>query len=68
MAYVMAHAVGADAGLINGGGIRDGLKAGPITNRDIYGVLPFQNLIMKYLRQRRGFGISVTTQQGFAET
>ncbi len=47
VAYVMAHAVGADAGLINGGGIRDGLKAGPITNKDIYGVLPFQNLIMK---------------------
>ncbi len=47
VAYAMAHAVGADAGLINGGGIRDGLKAGSISNRDIYGMLPFQNLIMK---------------------
>ena len=47
VAYVMAKAVNAEAGLINGGAIRDGLKIGPITNRDIYGILPFQNLVTK---------------------
>lgn len=47
VAYVMADSVGADAGLVNGGGIRDGLRIGPITNGDIYAVLPFQNLIKK---------------------
>lgn len=47
VAYVMAKAVNAEAGLINGGAIRDGLKIGPITNGDIYGILPFQNLVTK---------------------
>ncbi len=47
VAYVMAKAVNAEAGIINGGAIRDGLRIGPITNADIYGVLPFQNLVVK---------------------
>ncbi len=49
VAYVMAEAVGAEAGIINGGGIRDGIKIGSITNSSIYSVLPFQNLVMKVM-------------------
>lgn len=47
VASVMAKAMNTDVGLINGGAIRDGVKVGPITNGDIYGILPFQNLVMK---------------------
>lgn len=47
VAHVMARATGAEAGIINAGAIRDGLKIGPITNADVYGILPFQNFVKK---------------------
>src|SRR5262249_58174511 len=39
----------ADVALMNGGGIRSDriLPAGPLTKRDVLGVLPFTNLVMK---------------------
>ncbi len=37
------HNAGADIGLYNGGGIRNGIAAGPITYGDVTNVLPFDN-------------------------
>ena len=37
---------GADVAILNGGGIRRGLAAGPITMGDLYEVLPFDNQIV----------------------
>lgn len=41
----MCRATGADLALINGGGIRADLEAGPITYKDAVAVLPLGNLI-----------------------
>jgi 2',3'-cyclic-nucleotide 2'-phosphodiesterase (5'-nucleotidase family) len=38
---------GADVGLQNGGGIRADIAAGPVTLRSVYGVMPFENYIVK---------------------
>ncbi|MCX7570642.1 5'-nucleotidase C-terminal domain-containing protein [Tumebacillus sp. DT12] len=43
----MAYAMGADFGLMNGGGIRDHLNAGPITWQELFNILPFNNVLMK---------------------
>ncbi|MDP3179594.1 MAG: bifunctional UDP-sugar hydrolase/5'-nucleotidase, partial [Spirochaetaceae bacterium] len=42
----MLVATGADIALMNGGGIRDSIPAGPIAKRQVYTVLPFGNYIM----------------------
>ncbi|MCQ2736385.1 MAG: bifunctional metallophosphatase/5'-nucleotidase [bacterium] len=39
----MRNAVGADVAFTNSGGIRDEIKAGPITYGDVFKVLPFDN-------------------------
>jgi len=46
IADVMRTASGADATIINGGGIRAGIKQGPIRIKDVYTVLPFDNYIV----------------------
>lgn len=38
---------GADVAIINGGGIRTDLQAGPITYRDVFAVQPFQNTLVR---------------------
>lgn len=38
---------GADASLINGGGIRADVQAGPVTLRTLYSVMPFDNFAVK---------------------
>jgi 5'-nucleotidase len=44
VAEILHRAVpGADAALVNAGGVRAGLPAGPITHRDLYRVFPFDN-------------------------
>jgi 5'-nucleotidase/UDP-sugar diphosphatase len=45
---------GADAAIINGGGLRTSIKKGPVTVGNIYSVLPFNNYIV---------GIRLTGQQ-----
>ncbi len=45
IARAMMDKVGADAGLINGGGVRDSLPAGLITYRDVLKVQPFANTV-----------------------
>lgn len=41
----MLMTTGADVALMNGGGIRDGIPAGPITKKQVYTVLPFGNYL-----------------------
>lgn len=44
LAEVLRRAVpGAEVALVNAGGVRAGLRAGPITYRDLYRVFPFDN-------------------------
>lgn len=40
---------GADIGLVNGGSVRNGLKAGIVTYGDVYSVLPFDNIVCRIL-------------------
>jgi len=46
VADVLREAVGADIGLTNGGGIRASIDTGDITLREIYTVLPFDNVLV----------------------
>jgi 5'-nucleotidase / UDP-sugar diphosphatase len=46
IADVMKAASGSDAAIINGGGIRTGIKKGSISVKDVYNVLPFNNYIV----------------------
>lgn len=41
----MLYTTGADIALMNGGGIRDSIPAGPITKKQVYTVLPFGNYL-----------------------
>ncbi|OYU68412.1 MAG: bifunctional UDP-sugar hydrolase/5'-nucleotidase, partial [Burkholderiales bacterium PBB5] len=45
VARAMMDKTGADLALINGGGVRDSLPAGPLTYRDVLKVQPFGNTI-----------------------
>ena len=64
VADVMREASGADVALINGGTIRAGIPAGPVTIGTIYNVLPFDNWLIafaitgKELRQSLETGVS----------
>jgi 2',3'-cyclic-nucleotide 2'-phosphodiesterase (5'-nucleotidase family) len=44
---IMAEYARADAGVINGGGIRASIKEGDITMSDVYTALPFSNIVTK---------------------
>ena len=46
IADIMRAASGADAAIINGGGIRAGMKKGAIAVKNVYNVLPFNNYIV----------------------
>lgn len=46
LADVLRQTAGADAAIINGGGIRAGIHKGEITVKDIYAVLPFDNYLV----------------------
>ena len=48
VADVMREASGADVALINGGTIRAGIPAGPVTTGTIYNVLPFDNWLISF--------------------
>ncbi|HUX39033.1 MAG TPA: bifunctional UDP-sugar hydrolase/5'-nucleotidase, partial [Rectinemataceae bacterium] len=41
----MLATTGVDIALMNGGGIREGIPAGPITKKQVYTVLPFSNYL-----------------------
>jgi 2',3'-cyclic-nucleotide 2'-phosphodiesterase (5'-nucleotidase family) len=46
IADIMRAASGADVAIINGGGIRAGMKKGAISVKNVYNVLPFNNYIV----------------------
>ncbi|WP_297211754.1 MULTISPECIES: bifunctional metallophosphatase/5'-nucleotidase [Thermodesulfovibrio] len=46
IADVIREKTGADVAIINGGGIRKGIKKGEIKVKDIYSVLPFNNYLV----------------------
>jgi len=48
VADVMREAAGADVALVNGGTIRAGIPAGPVTVGTIYDALPFDNWLMSF--------------------
>jgi 2',3'-cyclic-nucleotide 2'-phosphodiesterase (5'-nucleotidase family) len=48
IADAQREAAGADVGFMNSAGIRKDLSAGPITKRDLFEILPFRNLLMKF--------------------
>lgn len=48
MADVMRRATGADVGVHNRGGIRKRLVVGPLTRRDLFEVMPFDNTVVSF--------------------
>lgn len=46
IADIIRKTAGADVAIINGGGIRTGIKKGEIKVKDVYSVLPFDNYIV----------------------
>jgi 5'-nucleotidase/UDP-sugar diphosphatase len=64
VADMMREASGADVALINGGTIRAGIPAGPVTLGTLYNVLPFDNWLISFaitgteLRQALETGVS----------
>jgi 2',3'-cyclic-nucleotide 2'-phosphodiesterase (5'-nucleotidase family) len=48
IADAQREAIGADVGFMNSAGIRKDLTAGPITKRDLFEILPFRNILVKF--------------------
>ncbi len=46
VAEIMREKTGADGTIINGGGIRTSINKGPLTVKDIYSALPFDNYVV----------------------
>jgi 5'-nucleotidase len=66
VADAMRVRLGAEVGLVNGGGIRTDriVPAGPLTKRDVHGLLPFTNAVMKLAVS--GAQLRETLEQGLA--
>lgn len=68
IADIMRQMSGADAAIINGGGIRTSIHRGPIRVKDVYSVLPFDNYVVAVkltgarLRQALEHGVSAVEQ------
>jgi 2',3'-cyclic-nucleotide 2'-phosphodiesterase (5'-nucleotidase family) len=62
VAEAMLEATGADAAIMNGGGIRTSIEAGEITMRDILNVLPFNNYVI--LTEAKGYDIVQALEHG----
>ncbi|MDA8078141.1 MAG: 5'-nucleotidase C-terminal domain-containing protein [Nitrospiraceae bacterium] len=64
IADIMRKASGADAAIINSGGIRTSIRKGDIRMKDVYSVLPFDNYIVaarltgRQIRQALDHGVS----------
>jgi len=69
---VMREALSADVAVMNGGGIRGDkiIPPGPLTSRDVYGLVPFSNAVVKVeltgtaLRQMLEHGLAQADNQG----
>jgi 2',3'-cyclic-nucleotide 2'-phosphodiesterase (5'-nucleotidase family) len=66
IADAMRARLGAEVALVNGGGIRTDriVPAGPLTRRDVHGLLPFNNAVMKLAVS--GTRLRDTLEQGLA--
>jgi 5'-nucleotidase/UDP-sugar diphosphatase len=66
IADAMRARLGADVAVVNGGGIRTDriIPAGPLTKRDVHGLLPFTNAVMKLAVS--GTRLRETLEQGLA--
>jgi 2',3'-cyclic-nucleotide 2'-phosphodiesterase (5'-nucleotidase family) len=66
IADAMRSRLGADVALLNGGGIRGDriVPPGPLTKRDIHGLLPFANAVLKLAAS--GARLRETVEQGLA--
>lgn len=66
IADAMRARLGADVALLNGGGIRTDriVPAGPLTKRDVHGLLPFAGVVMKLAVS--GARLRETLEQGLA--
>ena len=55
IADLVRERMGSDVALVNGGGIRTNrtVPAGPLTKRDVHGLLPFTNVVVKVLMTGR---------------
>ena len=64
VADIMREVSGADAAIINGGGIRTSIRKGGVRVKDVYSVLPFDNYIVsirltgKQIREALEYGFS----------
>ncbi len=64
IADIIRKTTGADVTIINGGGIRTGIKKGEIKVKDVYSVLPFDNYIVaiklsgKQIKETLEYGVS----------
>ncbi|OPX96757.1 MAG: Trifunctional nucleotide phosphoesterase protein YfkN precursor [Syntrophorhabdus sp. PtaB.Bin047] len=69
IADILKKESGADAAIINGGGLRTSIKKGPVTVGNIYSVLPFNNYIVgirltgKQIRDALEYGLSGIEQK-----
>lgn len=69
VADIMRSASGADAAIINGGGIRASINRGAIKIKDIYTVLPFDNYIVavkltgEQIREALEYGVSAVEEE-----
>lgn len=72
VADLMRERMGSDVALLNGGGIRTNrtVPAGPLTQRDVQGLLPFTNVVLKLemsgraLRQALEHGLAQADHEG----
>ncbi len=70
VADVIRRAAGADATIINGGGIRTGIRKGEVRVRDVYAALPFDNYIVsvrltgRQIREALEHGVSAVEEGG----
>lgn len=61
----MLATTGADIAFMNGGGIRDGIPAGPITKKQVYTVLPFGNYL--WTTQLTGAELKTVLENGVSK-
>ncbi len=69
IADIIRQVSGADAAVINGGGIRAGIKKGEIRTKDVYAVLPFDTYIVavrlsgRLIRETLEHGVSAVEKE-----
>ena len=64
----MRERLGTDVAVLNGGAIRTNrlVPAGPLTRRDVHGLLPFPDVVLKL--EMRGQDLRATLEHGLAQT